>query len=78
TLQCALYGYEHKSIPPAYPRANSHVERTHRIDVEEVYKGKTLNISMKNVHTNQNIFSLLSNSESLNSAYINKNSTTVS
>jgi hypothetical protein len=28
-------------IPPAYPRANSHVERTHRIDKEEVYNGKT-------------------------------------
>lgn len=41
TLQCRLYGYEHKLIPPAYPRANSHVERTHRIDVEEVYRGRT-------------------------------------
>ncbi len=41
TLQCGLYGYEHKMIPPAYPRANSHVERTHRIDQEEVYNGKT-------------------------------------
>jgi len=41
TLQCTLYGYEHKLIPPAYPRANSHVERTHRIDVEEVYRGRT-------------------------------------
>jgi len=39
TLQCKLYGYEHKMIPPAYPRANSHVERTHRIDQEEVYNG---------------------------------------
>lgn len=41
TLQCQLYGYEHYLIPPAYPRANSHVERTHRIDEEEVYRGKT-------------------------------------
>ena len=41
TTQCRLYGYEHNLIPPAYPRANSHVERTHRIDKEEVYNGKT-------------------------------------
>lgn len=41
TLQCKLYGYEHYLIPPAYPRANSHVERTHRIDTEEVYRGRT-------------------------------------
>jgi transposase-like protein len=41
TLQCELYGYGHHLIPPAYPRANSHVERTHRIDVEEVYRGRT-------------------------------------
>lgn len=40
TLQCNLYGYEHRLIPPAYPRANSHVERTHRIDQEEVYQQK--------------------------------------
>ncbi len=40
TLQCELYGYEHYLIPPAYPRANSHVERTHRTDEEEVYRGK--------------------------------------
>ena len=40
TMQCRLYGYEHHLIAPAYPRANSHVERTHRIDKEEVYKGK--------------------------------------
>ena len=38
TVQCSLYGYEHKLIPPAYPRANSHVERTHRTDEEEVYR----------------------------------------
>lgn len=41
TLQCQLYGYEHKLIPPAYPRANSHVERTHRTDEEYVYRGRT-------------------------------------
>jgi hypothetical protein len=41
SLQCKLYGYEHKLIPPAYPRANSHIERTHRIDEEEVYRGRT-------------------------------------
>ncbi len=41
TIQCCLYGYEHYLIPPAYPRANSHVERTHRIDKEEVYQKKT-------------------------------------
>jgi hypothetical protein len=41
TLQCRLYGYEHYLIPPAYPRANSHVERTHRIDAEEVYRGRS-------------------------------------
>jgi len=41
TLQCAFFGYEHYLIPPAYPRANSHVERTHRIDEEEVYRGRT-------------------------------------
>ncbi len=40
TTQCRLYGYDHYLIPPAYPRANSHVERTHRIDKEEVYQGK--------------------------------------
>jgi len=41
TTQCKLFGYEHYLIPPAYPRANSHVERTHRIDKEEVYNRKT-------------------------------------
>lgn len=49
TLQCNLYGYEHKLIPPAYPRANSHVERTHRIDVEEVYRSRTFT-SLKQLH----------------------------
>ena len=41
TTQCRLYGYEHYLIPPAYPRANSHVERTHRIGKEEVYQRKS-------------------------------------
>ena len=40
-LQCKIYGYRHNLIPPAYPRGNSHVERTHRIDEEEVYRGRT-------------------------------------
>jgi hypothetical protein len=40
TTQCKLYGYEHYLIPPAYPQSNSHVERTHRTDEEEVYRGK--------------------------------------
>jgi len=41
TLQCQLYGYKHNLIPPSYPKANSHVERTHRIDEEYVYRGRT-------------------------------------
>ena len=41
TQQCKLYGYENHLIPPAYPRANSHVERTHRTDEEEVYRKRT-------------------------------------
>lgn len=49
TLQCELYGYDHFLIPPAYPRANSHVERTHRIDVEEVYRGRTFT-SLQQLH----------------------------
>lgn len=44
TVQCNLFGYEHKLIPPAYPKANSHVERTHRIDEEEVYRGRTFTL----------------------------------
>lgn len=47
TLQCQLYGYEHKLIAPAYPRANSHVERTHRIDEEEVYRRRTFTSLMQ-------------------------------
>jgi transposase-like protein len=49
TIQCKLYGYEHKLIPPAYPRANSHVERTHRIDEEEVYRRRTFT-SLADLH----------------------------
>ena len=49
TLQCNLFGYEHYLIPPAYPRANSHVERTHRIDEEEVYRERTFT-SLKQLH----------------------------
>jgi len=32
-----------------YPRANSHVERTHRIDEEEVYRGRTFT-SLEQLH----------------------------
>jgi hypothetical protein len=49
TVLCRLYGYEHKLIPPSYPRANSHVERTHRIDAEEVYRGRTFT-SLNQLH----------------------------
>ena len=41
TTQCKLFGYDHYLIPPAYPQSNSHVERTHRIDEEEVYRKRT-------------------------------------
>jgi hypothetical protein len=41
TTQCKLFGYKHYLIPPAYPKSNSHVERTHRIDEEEVYRNRT-------------------------------------
>ncbi|MCC7460114.1 MAG: DDE-type integrase/transposase/recombinase [Proteobacteria bacterium] len=50
TTQCKLYGYEHYLIAPAYPRANSHVERTHRIDKEEVYQRKVFS-SLRELHT---------------------------
>ena len=56
TLQCQLFGYEHYLIPPAYPRSNSHVERTHRIDVEEVYRGRTFS-SLKQLQK-RNLLSL--------------------
>ena len=47
TLQCSFFGYEHYLIPPAYPQSNSHVERTHRIDEEEVYRGRTFTSLMQ-------------------------------
>lgn len=56
TLQCRLFGYEHNLIPPAYPRANSHVERTHRIDEEEVYRGRVFT-ALKDLR-NMNLSSL--------------------
>ena len=40
TLQCQLLGLEHILIPPASPTYNSHVERTHRIDMEELWRKK--------------------------------------
>ena len=49
TIQCKLFGYAHNIIPPAYPRANSHVERTHRIDEEEVYRGRAFT-SLQQLH----------------------------
>ena len=49
TLQCNLFGYEHYLIPPAYPQSNSHVEQTHRIDEEEVYRGRAFT-SLEKLH----------------------------
>ena len=49
TTQCKLFGYEHYLIPPAYPQSNSHVERTHRINEEEVYRGRTFT-SLRQLH----------------------------
>lgn len=40
TVQCALLHLEHVLIPPASPTYNSHVERTHRIDMEELWRKK--------------------------------------
>lgn len=40
TTQCQLLGYEHILIPPASPTYNSHVERTHRIDKQELWNKK--------------------------------------
>jgi len=56
TIQCKLFGYNHYLIPPAYPKSNSHVERTHRIDEEEVYRKRTFT-SLKQLH-NINLKSL--------------------
>ena len=40
TIQCQLLGFEHVLIPPASPTYNSHVERTHRIDKQELWSKK--------------------------------------
>lgn len=40
TLQCKLMGLSHVLIPPASPTYNSKVERTHRIDKEELWNKK--------------------------------------
>jgi len=40
TLQCDLMNISHILIPPASPTYNSHVERTHRIDMEELWRGR--------------------------------------
>jgi transposase-like protein len=62
TTQCKLFGYIHNLIPPAYPKSNSHVERTHRIDEEEVYRKRTFttltqlhNINLKSLKFFNNI-----------------------
>jgi len=39
TQQCELMNISHILIPPASPTYNSHVERTHRIDMEELWRG---------------------------------------
>lgn len=40
TLQCDLMNISHVLIPPASPTYNSHVERTHRVDNEELWRTK--------------------------------------
>lgn len=40
TLQCDLMDITHILIPPASPTYNSHVERTHRVDMEELWRTK--------------------------------------
>ena len=40
TLQCKLMQLDHVLIPPASPTFNSHVERTHRVDKEELWSKK--------------------------------------
>ena len=40
TLQCQLLQIRHVYIPPASPTFNSHIERTHRIDMEELWRKK--------------------------------------
>ena len=38
TLQCQLLELEHVLIPPASPTYNSKIERTHRVDMEELWR----------------------------------------
>lgn len=38
TIQCQLMALEHVLIPPASPTFNSKIERTHRIDMEELWR----------------------------------------
>lgn len=38
TLQCQLMQLEHILIPPASPTFNSKIERTHRVDMEELWR----------------------------------------
>lgn len=38
TTQCRLLGLHHVLIPPASPTFNSKIERTHRIDMEELWR----------------------------------------
>lgn len=38
TIQCQLMQIRHLLIPPASPTYNSHIERTHRIDMEELWR----------------------------------------
>lgn len=40
TLQLQIMGIEHVHIPPASPTYNSHVERTHRVDKQELWNKK--------------------------------------
>ncbi len=40
TIQCELMGLNHVLIPPASPTYNSHIERTHRVDMEELWRGR--------------------------------------
>lgn len=40
TQQCGLLQIQHVYIPPASPTFNSHIERTHRVDQEELWRKK--------------------------------------
>lgn len=48
TTQCRLLQITHLYIPPASPTFNSHVERTHRVDKEELWNKKRY-ISLKSM-----------------------------